>query len=94
MILLDSHIIIWLMISPERLSGRAHDAILQARTAGKKLAYSPVSLYEVAYAARRNRLHVETTIQEFMASIQARLELVPLTAAIAVCAAQIPAGSG
>jgi PIN domain nuclease of toxin-antitoxin system len=34
---------------------------------------------------------METTIQELMASIQARLELVPLTAEIVICAAQIPA---
>ena len=55
------------------------------------IAYSPVSLYEIANAARRKRLHLDTTIQEFIAAIQAKLELIPLTTAIAVCAAEIPA---
>ncbi|MGA2635969.1 MAG: type II toxin-antitoxin system VapC family toxin [Terracidiphilus sp.] len=90
MILLDTHIVVWLMVSPEQLSDRARVAILQASIAGEKIAYSPVSLYEIANAARRNRLHLYTTIEEFIAAIGAKLELIPLTAAIAVCAAKIP----
>ena len=90
-ILLDTHIVVWLMMSPELLSGRARDAILQARIAGEKIAYSPVSLYEIANAARRKRLHLCATPPEFIAAVQAKLELIPLTAAIAVCAAEIPA---
>ena len=90
MILLDAHVVVWLMMFPELLSGRARDAILQARIAGEKIAYSAVSLYEIANAARRKRLHLDATIQEFIAAIQAKLELIPLTAAIAVCAAELP----
>jgi PIN domain nuclease of toxin-antitoxin system len=90
MILLDTHVIIWLLMSRERLSARAHDAILQARAAPEKLVYSPVSLYEIAYAARRERLPLNAPTEKFMAAIQARLEMVPMTAAIAVRAAQLP----
>jgi PIN domain nuclease of toxin-antitoxin system len=89
-ILLDTHVIIWLMIAPERLSFRARGAILQSRISGEKLGYSPVSLYEIANAARRKRLILDVTIQEFIAAIQAKLELIPLTAEIAICAAGLP----
>jgi PIN domain nuclease of toxin-antitoxin system len=89
-ILLDTHVVVWLMMSPEHLSVRARAAILQARIAGEKIAYSPVSLYEIANAARRKRLHLDVTIQEFIAAVQAKLELIPLTSSIAICAAELP----
>jgi PIN domain nuclease of toxin-antitoxin system len=89
-ILLDTHVVIWLFLSPERLSSRARHAILQARIAGEQIACSPVSLYETANSARRKRLQLNSTIQEFMAAIQTNIELVPLTAGIAICAAELP----
>jgi PIN domain nuclease of toxin-antitoxin system len=90
MILLDTHVIIWLLTARGRLSASAQKAILQARIAGEALVYSPVSLYEIAYAARRNRLPLNAPAEKFIAAIEARLEMVPLTAKIAVCAAQLP----
>ena len=90
MILLDTHIVIWLLTTRERLSGRAHNAILQARAVGEELAYSPVSLYEIAYAIRCKRLPLNSPAKDFIAAIQAKLEMVPLTAGIVVCAAELP----
>ena len=90
MILLDTHVVIWLLTAPAQLSRKAHDTILQARIADEKIAYSPVTLYEIAYAARRNRLPLSSSTREFVAAIQAKLEMVPLTAEIVVCAAELP----
>jgi PIN domain nuclease of toxin-antitoxin system len=89
-ILLDTHVILWSLVEPERLSSRASAAILRAASTGDKIGYSPISLYEIANAERRKRLHLDVTMQDFIAAIQARLEMVPLTAKIAVCAAQLP----
>jgi PIN domain nuclease of toxin-antitoxin system len=89
-ILLDTHVVIWLMLDPEELSGRAREAILQARIAGEKIVCSPVSLYEIANSARRKRLQLNVTIQEFIAAVQSKFDLVPLTAEIAICAAELP----
>ncbi|MGD0787125.1 MAG: type II toxin-antitoxin system VapC family toxin [Terracidiphilus sp.] len=91
MILLDTHVVAWLLIAPDQLSGRARDAILQARIAGERIGLSPVSLYEIANAARRRRLQLYSTTGDFIAAVQAKLDLVPLTAEIAVCAAELPA---
>ncbi len=90
MILLDTHTVIWLMLAPEQLSERARSTILEARSVGERIACSPISLYEIANAARRRRLRVESTIQEFIAAIQAKLELESLTPQIAICAAELP----
>jgi PIN domain nuclease of toxin-antitoxin system len=89
-ILLDTHVVLWLFLAPEKLSIRAREAILRARVAGERIGCSPVSLYEIANAARRKRLHLHTTAEEFSSAIQARIELIPLTAGIAICAGELP----
>lgn len=90
MILLDSHVVVWLLLSPGKLSDRARAAILQARVAGEQIAFSPVTLYEIANAARRGGLTLHTTIEEFVAAVQANLAMTPLTPEIAICAAELP----
>ena len=90
MILLDTHVAIWLLAAPDRLSDGARNAIRQARIAGEKIACSPVSLYEIVYSARRKRLHLNVATEVFIAALQTKIELVPLTARIAVCAAELP----
>lgn len=91
MMLLDTHTIIWYLAIPEKLSKRAHTALFEAHRTGEKLGYSPVSLYEIAYAVRRGRLPLNSPAMEFIAAVRKKLELVPLTAEIAVCAAELPA---
>ena len=90
MILLDTHAAVWLLGSSERLSVKARGAILQARNTGEILAYSPVSLFEIAYAAHRNRLLLNASVRETIAAIEDRLQCVPLSALIAICAAELP----
>jgi len=52
-ILLDTQVLIWLAISPERISPAAAAAIQQAGSMGESPQISAVSLYEVANAIRR-----------------------------------------
>jgi PIN domain nuclease of toxin-antitoxin system len=90
-ILLDTHVVIWLLKAPERPSGRARQAIVRARLAGEKVGCSPVSLYEIANSLRLKRLHLYSPTLEFFAAVQAEVEFVLLTADIAICAAGLPA---
>jgi hypothetical protein len=48
MILLDTHILVWLLIAPENLSPKAKKAILAARKSGP-LALSAIRLLEIAW---------------------------------------------
>jgi PIN domain nuclease of toxin-antitoxin system len=89
MILLDTHTAVWLLVSPGRLSIKAREAILRARTTGEDLGYSPVSLYEIAYSMRRGRLLLNVSLAEFIAEMEAMLTLIPITSSIAVCAAEL-----
>lgn len=90
MILLDTHAVVWLFLAPDQLSSHARRAILQARINGEECACSPVSFYEIANAARRKRLQLYSPTQDFITSVQARLRLIPLTAEISICAAELP----
>jgi PIN domain nuclease of toxin-antitoxin system len=90
MILLDTHVAVWLLTDPAKLSRNAHDAILRARRTGENLCLSPVSLYELAYAAVRNRLPLNSKTMEFIAALQSIVQLAPLSAEIAVYAAELP----
>jgi PIN domain nuclease of toxin-antitoxin system len=90
MILLDTYVIFWLLTTAERLSGKARAAILQARIAGEEMVYSPVSLYEIAYATHRNRMELNSPIDDFVKAIQSQLKMTALTAEIVVCAAKLP----
>jgi PIN domain nuclease of toxin-antitoxin system len=90
-ILLDTHAVIWLLLAPDQLSKRARGRILEARIAGEKIACSPISLYEMAFSAFKERVQLPTSTEDFIAAVQAKVELAPFTARIALCAAELPA---
>jgi PIN domain nuclease of toxin-antitoxin system len=89
-ILLDTHVVIWLMVQPELLSADARNAIRQARVSREPLACSPVSLYEAAYAERRGRLPLIENIHIFLGAVRSILEMAPLTPEIVIRAALFP----
>jgi PIN domain nuclease of toxin-antitoxin system len=64
---------------------------LEARIAGEKIACSPISLYEMAYSSFKKRVQLPTSTEDFIAAVQAKVELAPVTARIALCAAELPA---
>jgi PIN domain nuclease of toxin-antitoxin system len=90
MILLDTHVVVWMMLSPELLSSRARDAIVQARLAGERISASSVSMYEIAHSAQRRKLKLTSTTEDFIAAVESRLDWIPLSAGILVCAAELP----
>ena len=89
MILLDTHAAIWLALNPERLSRSARGAIEDNVPAG--LALSAQSLYEIAWLIVRRRIVPNEPLDTFIYSLQSRFTVHPLTPAIAVTAAQLPA---
>ena len=89
MIVLDTCVVIWLAGDASRLSETANDAIVQSRKEGG-LAIAGVTLYEIAWLATRNRIHVVTSIATFVAETEARFIVLPLTSSIAHLAATFP----
>ena len=65
MILLDTHILVWLLIAPENLSPKAKKAILAARKSGP-LALSAISLWEIAWLAVNERIDIDVSVDCFV----------------------------
>ena len=89
MILLDSQVVIWLALTPERISRAAAAAIQQAASAGETPGISVVTLYEVANAIRRRRIQPAMRPQAFLERIKSRFAAIPVSEAIAVRAAEL-----
>ena len=87
MILLDTHVLIFDALAPNRLSKRATRAIQQG-TEDRSLAISDVSLWEVAMLVAKGRLDPGTTPESFLEDlIHARgLAVLAITPAIAILA--------
>ena len=89
MILLDTHVVIWMASDPRKLSRTARDVIRRAHREGGT-AISAVTLWELAWLMTNRRLEIAGTVEEFVEEIAARMAVRPITPRIAVLATQLP----
>ncbi len=91
MILLDTHVLVWLVADEDRLSRPARSAIRRAR-ASDGIAIADITLWELAFlfarGALRTRSTVENTAQNLV--IRSGANVKPITAEIAALATQFP----
>lgn len=90
MILVDTHVVVWLAFQPDRLSKKAVIAIEDAYGNRDGLAISALSLYELAMIATRGRIRLDVSVESFVQEIEARFVVKPLTGRISVRAMQLP----
>ena len=88
--LLDTHVIVWLSSSPSQISFGARSAIKKAQESGSELFISPVSLYEISFLAKRNRIQMDFPIEEFLFQITSKFQLKPITARVAMEGVRFP----
>ena len=89
MILLDTHVVIWMASDPGKLSRTAGDAIRKASREGG-IAISAMTLWELAWLMTNGRLDITGTVEAFVEEIAARTAVRPITPKIAVLATQLP----
>ena len=90
MILLDTHVVMWLVLDPDKLSKKATVAIEQARKAQNGIAVSIVSQIEIAYLIARGRIRTALSMEQFLQDVESRFIVLPLNTEIAARAAQLP----
>lgn len=92
MIVLDTHVLIWDALAPERLSEPARAAIVQANQ-GDGLIICDISVWEIAMLLQKGRLQVQTDPLTFINLVlQANKAFVQaITPHIAILATQFPA---
>lgn len=89
MILLDTHILVWLLIAPDKLPPKARKAILAARKVGP-LAVSAISLWEIAWLAQNKRIEIDVSVESFVRKCASYVQVLAITPEIAVRSVQFP----
>jgi len=90
-ILLDTHVVIWLISDFERLSDPAKREIQRARKLGEGLAISSISLLEVASLAGKNRIELEVPLGEFLRTLEDGFTVLPITGRACARTVELPA---
>jgi PIN domain nuclease of toxin-antitoxin system len=89
MILLDTHILMWLLIAPEKLSPKAKKAVLAARKVGP-LGLSAISLWEIAWLAENKRIEIDVSVESFVKKCASYVQVLAISPEIAVRSVQFP----
>jgi len=90
-ILLDTHVVVWLAFDPSRLSRKARTAIDQAREKGDGLAISDITLLELTTLASKGQIRLDITLESFLREVEARFVVLPITGRSCVLALGLPA---
>lgn len=92
MILVDTHIVVWMGFEPRRVSKPATEAIRSVRAAGEPLAISAVTLYELAVIVTRGWIDTPLSPNAFLEEVTERFVLCAVTPRISAAAAAMPRG--
>jgi len=89
MILLDTCALLWLVMEPVRLSPRAKSLIAAN---GASLAVSAISAFEIAVKARKHKLDLKLSPEEWWQTALAHhgIASIPITAEIALASVALP----
>lgn len=79
MILLDTHVLLWLISDSERLSSPAKREIQRARKRGDILAISSISLLEIASLSSKGRITLAMPLEVFLESLEQSFTVMPIT---------------
>lgn len=90
MILLDTHVLLWISSDPQKLSKNAREAIREARE-NASLAVATITLWELAWLAQNGRLVISSSPENFVMEAVSRVVLKPMTPQIVALAARLPA---
>jgi PIN domain nuclease of toxin-antitoxin system len=88
-ILLDTHVVVWLAFDSSRLSRPARRAIDQARERKDGLAISDITLLELAALASKRRIRLDVSLESFLREVEARFVILPISALICVAALRL-----
>ena len=91
MILLDTHVVVWLAFDPSQIPKRARTAIDNARENGEGLAISDITLLELTTLASKGRVHLDISLESFLRAVETRFVVLPVTSAACLHAVGLPA---
>jgi PIN domain nuclease of toxin-antitoxin system len=90
-ILVDTHVVLWLALEPARITKNARTAIEQTRSNAHGLAISDITLLEIATLERKGRIKLNASLETFLSEVEARFVVLPITGRVCVRAVGLPA---
>jgi PIN domain nuclease of toxin-antitoxin system len=90
-ILVDTHVVVWLAFAPDKISSNARSAIADARKNAISLAVSNITLWELAMVASRRRVDLGISPESFLEEVEARFVVLPITARACILTMTLPA---
>ena len=89
MILLDTHVLIWMSSDPNRLSRKAREAIREARQS-TGIAVASITLWELAWLAENHRIQIASSVEAFVRESISRVIVMPMTPEVVALAVRLP----
>jgi PIN domain nuclease of toxin-antitoxin system len=92
LILLDTHVVIWLAQDYRRISPAAQRAIGKEREEDRGLAVSCITLVEIVRLSSHGRIHLTPSVEIFLSEVEHRFIVLPIVGNIALQAFELPVG--
>jgi PIN domain nuclease of toxin-antitoxin system len=90
-ILVDTHVVVWLAFDREQISTRAKAAIDDARRNADGLAICDITLLELATLASKGRIRLDVSLESFLQEVESRFVVLPIGGRACVRAMGLPA---
>jgi PIN domain nuclease of toxin-antitoxin system len=90
-ILVDTHVVVWLAFDQDQISRKARTAIDDARKNADGLAISDITLLELATLASKGRIRLNISLESFLQEVESRFVVLPITGRACARAIGFPA---
>jgi PIN domain nuclease of toxin-antitoxin system len=90
-ILVDTHVVVWLAFDQDQISRRARTAIDDARQNADGLAISDITLFELATLVSKGRIRLDIGLETFLQEVESRFVVLPISGRACARAMGLPA---
>jgi len=89
-ILVDTHVVVWLAFDQTEISTKARTAIDDERKNGDGLAISDITLFELANLENKGRIRLDISLESFLQEVESRFVVLPISARACASAMTLP----
>lgn len=90
MILVDTHVVVWLAFDQDQLSRKARTVINNTRKNADGLAISDITLLELATLVSKGRIHLGISLESFLQEVESRFVVLPMSGNVCARAMGLP----
>jgi PIN domain nuclease of toxin-antitoxin system len=90
-ILVDTHVVVWLAFDQDQISRKARTAIDDARKNADGLAISDITLLELAALVTKGRIRLDISLESFLQEVESRFVVLPISGRACARAMGLPA---